>query len=149
MSGLLGHVGAWAPRAEQKAVAALLQDRGAMEAYRDKMVAGLRARLDALHDGLAALREAGLPIDTIAPAGAIYLSARFALAGRRTATGEVLADDEAVRAWLLHEAGVAVVPFQAFGVRQDTGWFRLSVGAVSLPQIEQVLPRLRAALRAG
>jgi aspartate aminotransferase len=146
MSGFLGHVGAWAPRAEQRAVGALLGDAAAMVAYRDAMVGGLRARLDRLHAGLVAMRETGLPVETIAPAGAIYLSARFGLAGCRTASGTVLADDEAVRAWLLHEAGVAVVPFQAFGVRGDTGWFRLSVGAVSPASIDAMLPRLQRAM---
>jgi aspartate aminotransferase len=57
-----------------------------------------------------------------------------------------LADDEAVRAYLLRAAGVALVPFQAFGVTEDTGWFRLSVGAVSLDQIRRMLPRLQGAL---
>jgi aspartate aminotransferase len=47
------------------------------------------------------------------------------------------------RAWLLRAAGLAIVPFQAFGVTRDTGWFRLSVGAVSLAQIERMLGRLR------
>lgn len=146
MSGFLGHVGAWAPRAEQRAVASLLDDPASLAAHREGMVAGVQERLDALHHGLAAMREEGLPVEVIAPAGAIYLSARFAVAGRRTAAGARLDDDEAARAWLLHEAGVAVVPFQAFGVQGDTGWFRLSVGAVSLPAIARMLPRLRQAL---
>lgn len=146
MSALLGHIGAWAPRAEQRAVASFLDDTAAMAAYRGRMVAAVRARLDALHDGIVAMRNAGLPVDAIAPAGAIYLSVRFVLAGRRTPSGELLRDDEAVRAWLLHEAGIAIVPFQAFGVRGDTGWFRLSVGAVSLDEIARALPRLRAAI---
>jgi aspartate aminotransferase len=41
---------------------------------------------------------------------------------------------------------MAVVPFQAFGFPQETGWFRLSVGAVSLADIEQAFPRVRAML---
>jgi len=59
----------------------------------------------------------------------------------------VLRDDEAVRTWLLHEAGMAIVPFQAFGVRGDSGWFRMSVGAVSPDAIRAVLPRLRRAMQ--
>jgi aspartate aminotransferase len=53
-----------------------------------------------------------------------------------------------VRRYLLKAAGFAVVPFQAFGVKEDTGWFRLSVGAVSLEEIERVLPILREAITA-
>jgi len=40
-----------------------------------------------------------------------------------------------------------VVPFQAFGLQGENGWFRLSVGAVSLRDIEESLPRVEAALR--
>jgi aspartate aminotransferase len=146
MSGLLGHVGAWAPKAEQTAVARFLADDDAMRAYRETMVAGVRTRLDLLFQGIESMRAAGLPVEAIAPAGAIYLSAKFALQGRVAPDGTRLDSDEAVRRYLLHAAGVAIVPFQAFGVADDTGWFRLSVGAVSPEQIARMLPRLRDAL---
>ena len=146
MSGLLGHVGAWAPKAEQSATASLLADAEAVAAYRAKMIVGLRARLDALHDGLAGMRDRGAPVEVLAPEGAIYLSVRFALAGRTAPDGRLLRTDEDVRQFLLNTAGVAIVPFQAFGVTEDTGWFRLSVGAVSPEQIERMLPRLRQAI---
>ena len=146
MSGLLGHVGAWAPRAEQSAVASFIADADAMREYRDRMVAGVRERLDLLFDGIESLGAAGFPVSAIAPEGAIYLSARFELGGRVAPDGTLLDSDEAVRRYLLHAAGVAVVPFQAFGVMEDTGWFRLSVGAVSPEQIARMLPRLRDAI---
>jgi aspartate aminotransferase len=117
-----------------------------MRAYHETMIAGLRERLDALHDGLAEMRDAGAPIEVLAPEGAIYLSARFSLAGRTTADGRKLHTDEDVRTYLLNAAGVAIVPFQAFGVHGDTGWFRLSVGAVSPDVIRRMLPRLRRAI---
>jgi aspartate aminotransferase len=146
MSGLLGHVGAWAPKAEQSAVASFLGDAAAMRAYREPMVAGVRERLDLLFNGIESMRASGLPVAAIAPEGAIYLSARFALTGRVAPDGTRLDSDEAVRGYLLRAAGVAIVPFQAFGVAADSGWFRLSVGAVSPEQITRMLPRLRDAL---
>ena len=149
MSGLLGHVGAWAPRAEQSAVAAFLGDADAIATYHATMIGGLRERLDLLYEGLLALKSEGLPVDVIAPEGAIYLSARVMLAGRVAPDGTVLDSDEAVRGYLLRAAGTAVVPFQAFGVTEDTGWFRLSVGAVSPEQIERMLTRLRSAIAAA
>jgi aspartate aminotransferase len=148
MSGLLGHVGAWAPKAEQSAVASMLGDDAAMRSYRASMIAGLRERLDALHDGLAAMRDARLPVEVLVPEGAIYLSARFALAGRHAPDGALLETDEDVRQYLLKAAGVAIVPFQAFGVEKDSGWYRLSVGAVSPEQIDRMLPRLQHAIEA-
>ena len=147
MSAFLGHVGAWAPRAEQAATAQMLAATSAVEAYRGQITAGVRTRLDMLHDGIRALQRDGLPADVIAPQGAIYLSVRFPLGGMRARDGAVLRTNEEIRQYLLREAGLAVVPFQAFGATDDSGWFRLSVGAVSPGEIERVLPRLREALR--
>jgi len=143
MSALIGHMGAWAPKAEQGAVAEFLENGGAWSAFRDDMVTRVRERLDVLYAGLARMRDDGLPVDVIAPEGTIYLSAQFALQGRTTPEGTRLDGDEAVRAYLLRAAGLAVVPLRAFGSEEDTGWFRLSVGAVSVGEIERVMPRVR------
>jgi aspartate aminotransferase len=148
MSALVAHMGAWAPKAEQGAVAEFLENGGAWSAYRDDMVARVHERLDVLYTGLSRLRDEGLPVNVIAPEGTIYLSGQFALQGRTTPDGTRLDGDEAVRAYLLRAAGLAVVPLRAFGSEEDTGWFRLSVGAVSVKEIERVLPRVRDALRA-
>jgi aspartate aminotransferase len=146
-SDFLGHVGAWAPRPEQVAVADFLGAPAEVDAFVAEMHAGVEARLDALHAGLAALGARGLPVEVSHPMGAIYLSARFALNGRRAPDGAVLATNEDVRRYLLGAAGCAAVPFQAFGVGRDDGWFRLSVGAVSLGEIGAALPRIEAAIR--
>ena len=76
-------------------------------------------------------------LPALAPQGAIYLSVRVALPNHT--------NDE-TRRLLLDQAGFAVVPFQAFGLKEDTGWFRLSVGAVSPKEIEDAFPRLRKVL---
>ncbi|MDL1892637.1 aminotransferase class I/II-fold pyridoxal phosphate-dependent enzyme, partial [Sphingobacteriales bacterium CHB3] len=146
MSSIIGHVGAWAPRAEQVAVAKLLSATDQVKAYHKKMKAGLQSRLDALYKGILSLRKQGLPVDAITPMGAIYLTARFALNGRKTPSGDALRTNEDIRRYLLHQAGLAIVPFQAFGMNEDSGWFRLSVGAVSLAEIREMLPRLEKSL---
>ena len=142
MRDLLGHVGAWAPRAEQVATAELLRDPQATDAFLAVHKAGLQARLDALHSGFARMAAAGLPVRDIPPQGAIYLSVQFDLIGKRG-----LKTNDDVRRYLLEEAGFAVVPFQAFGLQGENGWFRLSAGAVSVRDIEEALPRVEAALR--
>ena len=149
MNNFLGHVGAWAPRAEQVATAKLIDAPNEIAAFAAELKSGVRKHLDALYDGIMAMKADGLPVDATSPMGAIYLSARFALNGKRTADGRVLRTNDEVRRYLLEAAGFAVVPFQAFGVREDTGWFRLSVGAVSLAEIERVLPVLRQAIAAA
>ena len=148
MSGHLGHVGAWAPRAEQVATAVLLGVDEEIDRYHAELKAGLALRLSALRAGFVSLAAAGFPVETLAPMGAIYLSARFGLHGLRTPEGGVLHTNEDIRRYLLESAGMAVVPFQAFGLLEDSGWFRLSVGAVSQRKIEALFPRLKAALEA-
>jgi aspartate aminotransferase len=139
MRDLLGHVGAWAPRPEQRATAMLLEDVEATERYLVQIRQGVDARLRALYDGWMAMKAEGLPVDAVPPAGAIYLSARVRLPGITT--------NEEVRRWLLQEASLAVVPFQAFAYPEDDGWFRLSVGAVSVAQCEDGVRKLHTALR--
>ncbi len=147
MSSILGHVGAWAPRAEQVATAALLDDTAAVDEFRSTFLRSLQERLLTLHDGLQALRSEGLPVDSIAPMGAIYLTARIHPFGARRADGSVLRTNEDIRRHILDTAGIAVVPFQAFGDPRDEGWFRLSVGAIGTAEIAPALRRLGASLQ--
>ena len=146
MSDLLTHVGAWAPRPEQVATTALLSDDAAIDTFHEGMRGEVLKRLRALHDGITALREEGFPVAAEIPSGAIYLGARFQLHGRRTADGMVLRSDDDVRSYLLRQSGLAAVPFSAFGQPEGGGWFRLSVGAVSLREVEELMPRVRSAL---
>ena len=141
MRDIIGHMGAWAPKAEQLAVASFLKQKDEIASFHEEMIRELRLRLDALYDGFMAMRRDGLPVHAIAPQGAIYLSVQFDLVDR-------FGTNEEIRKFLLEQAGFAVVPFQAFGLKRDDGWFRLSAGAVSLRDIEEGLQRVRKALTA-
>ena len=138
MRDILGHIGAWAPRAEQVAVAKFLGMGSEIELFHEKMIRDLKLRLDLLHEGFESMRRDGLPVRAFEPQGAIYLSVQFQIAGRT---------NEEIRRLLLDRAGFAVVPFQAFGLKQETGWFRLSAGAVSPEEIEAGLARVRDVLQ--
>lgn len=140
MRDILGHIGAWAPRAEQVGLAAYLKQTSAIASFHEEMIRGLQLRLDLLHDGIEAMRRDGLPVRAFAPQGAIYLSAQFDLIGRG------FSSNEEIRRFLLEKARFAAVPFQAFGLKADTGWFRLSVGAVSPDAIRAGLGRVREAI---
>ena len=101
----------------------------------------MQKRLSGLYDGLMALRAAGLPVDAIDPQGAIYLSARFPLHGR-VVRGRHVETDEDLRILLVEEAGVAVVPFTAFGYPEGSGWVRFSVGACTEADVVEAVRRL-------
>jgi len=147
MSAIVGHVGAWAPRAEQVATSELLDDPAAIEAYLSGFRAGIAERLSCLHRGFERMQAEGLPVEALPPMGAIYLTVRIAPFGKRTADGILLRRNEDVRRHVLEAAHIGIVPFQAFGCTDDDGWFRLSIGAVSVAEIEAALPRLAHALR--
>ncbi|HEY0602852.1 MAG TPA: pyridoxal phosphate-dependent aminotransferase, partial [Herpetosiphonaceae bacterium] len=102
-------------------------------------------RLNALYEGFQSMRAEGLPVDCMAPEGAIYLSAQIDLIGRE-ADGSTFKTNDDIRRFVLDNAGFGVVPFGAFGFKEENGWFRISVGAVSREDIKSGLPRLKAAL---
>jgi aspartate aminotransferase len=146
MSDILAHVGAWAPRPEQVATARFLGDAGAVDDYVERMCKSAASRLYALADGLKALADRGLPVEVVRPQGAIYVSVRFPLTGRRTPDGDPLETNDQIRRYMLNAAGLGAIPFQAFGMPGETGWFRLSIGVVSVAQIEELVPRIAGAL---
>ncbi len=132
----IGHMGAWAGRAEQIATARLLQAPERLTDFHARHRAGLRDRLAQLGDGLLAIGDDQLQVTVLPPAAALYLTARF---------HPKVVGDEALRTWLLDRAGIAVVPFGAFGLPDGSGWVRFSVGAVSPTAIEGALNRLKGA----
>lgn len=138
MRDIVGHVGAWAPRAEQVATAHVLRDPSSIRSYHDEMISKLRERLELLHAEFQRMKSEGLPVDSVSPQGAIYLSAQFSLPGR---------GNEEIRKLLLERANFAIVPFQAFGFKKDNGWFRLSVGAASVDEIRDGVARVEEVLR--
>ena len=143
---MLGHEGAWAPKAEQAATVGLLDDPEAIRSFHQVFLRNVQQRLDLLHHGFQGMKGRGLAVESIPPMGAIYLTARIHPFGRRTPSGEEMRTNDDVRRFVLEEAGIGIVPFQAFGSVEDEGWFRLSVGAASPAEIEAALPRLEAAL---
>ena len=143
MKDLIGHVGAWAAKPEQVATAAFLRQPEAVDAYMMDIKSKIAERLDLLYSGIMALKEKGYPVDAIAPQGAIYLSFYVGLIGNR------FKSNEDIRNFLLEEAGVAVVPFQAFDMEDENGWFRMSVGSCGVDELKGALERLETVLSVG
>jgi aspartate aminotransferase len=146
MKAILGHMGAWAPKAEQMATAAFLQELQEVDSFMNMFKPKVRESLDVLYNAFQELKAEGFPVDAIEPMGAIYLSAKINLAGKVTPQGKVLETSQDVTSYVLQEAKLAVVPFSAFGSARSLNWFRLSVGGASLEDIQASLGRLRKAL---
>ena len=136
---LIGHMGAWPARPIQKAAAQLYSKPDVLEQYFLQLDEKISNRMTVLQNRLGQLSHYG--VSYVQPEGGIYLTTRFDLF---SALG--VKTNEEIRQWLLESAGVAIVPFQAFGLEEDTGWFRISVGAVSVEDISAAMDRLEAAL---
>jgi aspartate aminotransferase len=147
MKAILGHVGAWAPMAEQKAVAKFLSRKKEIENYLSHFKNGLEERLRGIHAGFMKLKNEGLPVDCIAPEAAIYLTIKVDAVGRKTIDGKLLETQGDVTAYMLNEAGLAVVPFYAFGSDRSNPWYRLSVGTCKKEEIHEMIDKLGMALR--
>jgi len=147
MKAILTHIGAWAPMAEQKAVAYFLGKRDSIKNYLLNFKKEIEERLHRIYDGFMILKNEGLPVDAIAPEAAIYLTIKIDLSGKKTNEGKIISDQSEVTAYLLNEAGLAVVPFYAFGADRNNPWYRLSVGTCKKEEIDEMIGRLRDALR--
>ena len=146
MKAILSHVGAWAPMAEQKAVAKFLYRTEAIDQYLQHFKAELDIRLRNIYNGFSQLKKEGFAVDAIAPQAAIYLTIKFTLVGKKL-NGKTLESQADVTAYILNEAKLAVVPFYAFGAEKTSSWYSLSVSTYKKEQIGQMIEQLRKALQ--
>jgi aspartate aminotransferase len=147
MRMILTHVGAWAPMAEQKAVAKFLYNTQAINQYLSHFKKEIEERLRLIYNGFMQLKKEGLYVDAIAPEAAIYLTIQINCAGKSTADGELLKAQNDVTSYILNEAKLAVVPFYAFGTLRSSSWYRLSVGTCKKEEIDEMIGKLRQALK--
>ncbi|RYE18746.1 MAG: aminotransferase class I/II-fold pyridoxal phosphate-dependent enzyme [Sphingobacteriales bacterium] len=146
MKAIVGHMGAWAPKAEQMAMAKYLQDENAVTTFLDKLKDNVQASLDTLYQGFQQLKSEGFKVDAIEPMGAIYLTIKVDYMGKTTLDGKVLETATDINFYLIKNAGIAFVPFSAFGTDEDMVWFRASVGTITNDDIQHTIPRIKAAL---
>lgn len=132
MKAILSHVGAWAPMAEQKALAKFLMDKEAVNLYLRVMRKEIHFRLEKIYKGIQRLKAEGYPIDAIAPEGAIYLTVKI--------------DVPDGQQQLLNEAGVGVLPFSVFGSPKDSRWCRISVGTLNKQHILPMVQKFKRVL---
>ena len=127
-------------------MAKYILDEKLVNSYLDDLKSKLQASLTTLHEGFQQMKAEGFKVDSIAPMGAIYLTVKVDYAGKTTPDGDLLKNSADINFYLIKEAGVALVPFSAFGTEENVSWFRVSVGASTLDDMKALLPRVKAAL---
>jgi len=146
MRSINSHVGAWAPMAEQKAVARYLMQTEAIDKYFNHFKADINERLQSIFNGITTMKSEGYRVDAIAPEAAIYLTIQIDYTGKRTADGKLLQNQADVTSYVLDEAKLAIVPFYCFGAKPDSSWYRLSVGTCKKEEIAEMLNALKISL---
>lgn len=146
MKAILTHIGAWAPKPEQVAVAQFMNNTAAYDSFVEHQKNELYTRLKLFYTGIKHLHQMNMPIDVIEPQAALYLTVKFNLKHRKTHDNKHFADSDDILKYLLEAANVALVPFYAFGSTKDSEWFRLSVGTCRKEDISEVLARFHKIL---
>ena len=146
MKSIVGHMGAWSPKAEQVATAKYLKQEQNIEIYLNKFKHEIELRLEGFYKGFKQLKSEGFNVDAIAPQAAIYLGVQLNLHGQIMENGVRLNTTKEVTKYILDEAKIGLVPFAAFGASENSSWYRLSVGTASLQDIDGVINSLRNAL---
>ena len=146
MKAIVGHMGAWSPKAEQVAMAAYLKNKTGVTLFLDDLKKRIQASLQALYAGFMILKAEGFAVDAIEPMGAIYLTVKIDYSGKTTPEGDLIKNSADVNFYIIKEAGCALVPFSAFGTGEEENWFRASVGASTLEEVQAMIPRIRTAL---
>jgi aspartate aminotransferase len=147
MKSILGHVGAWAPKAEQIAVANYLNNTKAVDSYLVEIKSKIEKRLNAFYQGFLKMKEQGYAVDVIAPQAAIYLTVKFDLINKTTEEGKVLGNSADVTDFILNETKLGIVPFYSFGTERDSTWYRLSVGTADLSKIDSIFELVEKGLK--
>jgi aspartate aminotransferase len=145
MKAIVGHMGAWAPKAEQVASAKFLENTKAVDTFLNNFKKEVKHSLDTLYDSIIDLKNEGFAVDAIEPMGAIYLTIKLDYVGKTTLDGEVLDTSAKLNFYIIQNANMALVPFSAFGT-EDLCWYRASVGACSAKEIKSKIPQLKKVL---
>ena len=146
MRAIIGHLGAWSPKAEQVAAANFLKKDKIVDQYLKEFKQRIEQRLNGFFDGFKTLKSLGYRVDAINPEAAMYLTVKIDLKGMLTEDGKELKSTGEVMQYLLNEAKIALVPFYAFGADRNSPWYRLAIGTASMNDIDRFFDNLRDAL---
>ncbi len=146
ISAILAHIGAWSPKPEQVATGRFLMNTSAVDEFFADFKNELFTRLNTFYEGIMNIKDSGYDVDAIYPQGALYLTVKLNLIGKKTADGKVLNSIDDVLGYILEVGKIALVPFYAFGADKDSPWFRLSVGTCSKEEAKEAILILKKSI---
>ena len=133
LTEIFSHIGAWAPKPEQNAVAEFLNQNLLTHTLHTELNRGEFMYYSSLIcDKFEELKEKGFRVDCQRPEGGIYISVYFDYAKSFNTSEEFVYH-------LINTHGLGIVPFEFFGSKENKGWFRISLGNINGENIEDII----------
>lgn len=146
MKSITSHMGAWAPKAEQVAVAKYFANTSLVDSFLQMLKNEISKRVNKIYEMFMQLKKDGFKVDMIAPQASIFLTVNIDIKGMKKRDGSVISSTKDVTEFLIEEAKMALVPFSSFGSSPDSTWYRVSVGTCTVDEIDEIMNNLRSAL---
>jgi aspartate aminotransferase len=133
LTEIFSHIGAWAPKPEQNAVAEFLNEEREVHKVHTEFTRGEFMYYSSLIcDKIEELKEKGFRVDCQRPEGGIYISVYFDYAKSFSSSEEFVYH-------LINTHGLGIVPFEFFGSKENRGWFRISLGNIDDENIDEII----------
>ena len=139
MTEVFSHIGAWAAKPEQNAVAWYLHDKediGEFIQEKQQQYAYISSKIIDLFNEM---KNEGYKVDCQKSDGGIYISVYLDYVHKFPTTEDYIN-------FLIEECGLGIVPFEYFGSTKNKGWFRISIGSVDYLYIDNVLTVIENAI---
>ena len=133
MTEVLSHIGAWAPKPEQRAL-----DNYIRNDYDDYIshIKYVTNEYEFISDKICGkfeeLKAKGFNVDYQKPDGGIYISVYLGYVHSFPSTEDYIS-------YLINTCGLGIVPFEYFGSKSNKGWFRISIGNVADLNLDSIL----------
>lgn len=138
MTSVFSHIGAWAPKPEQLAVASYLNSDEMFSFINDKIMQYGEIS-ESICYFLLKMKNLHYKVDYKTPDGGIYISLYLGYNDKF----------ESLEAFIdfLIENGIGIVPFEYFGSKSNKGWFRISIGTIGQHQLESLFLKLEETIK--
>jgi len=141
MTEVLSHIGAWAPKPEQRALDVYIrEDYEDYISHINYVTKEYEYISDKICGKLEELKKKGFNVDCQKPDGGIYVSVYLDYVHSFSSTEEYIS-------FLINTCGLGIVPFEYFGSKSHKGWFRISIGNVSDLNLDSILKTIEKSVQ--
>jgi aspartate aminotransferase len=139
MTEIFSHIGAWAAKPEQNAVANYLNNRVDIDEFIQEKQQQYAYISSKIIDLFNKMKNEGYKVDCQNSDGGIYISVYLDYVNKFPTTEDYIN-------FLIEECGLGIVPFEYFGSKENKGWFRISIGSIDSNNINNILNIIKQAI---